>query len=228
MMLGLLALGSALGYGWSRWQLRATLLCNLDAAAQQRITAAVAEERRQIYADLHDDLGARLLELVYRAEQPELADLARHALMDLRDVVSRTRGEPGSLLQVLGEIELEAGRRLAQAEIELAWQQAEFADAALDASQSLQLFRIVREAVSNVIRHASARQLKIRVVRHAQAVRMELSDDGVGPSAQTRPGAGVASMRTRAEKLAGEITWRGATAGGTRVILSFPLASAAQ
>ena len=58
---------------------------------------AVTEERERIYRDLHDDVGAKLLSLVYRAQRPEDADLARSALRDLREVVSCTGADRFSL-----------------------------------------------------------------------------------------------------------------------------------
>lgn len=195
----------------------------VDPAAA--IEAAVARERERIHADLHDDLGAKLLELVYRAPDPQLADVARSALQDLRDVVSRSRGAHGTLLETLSEIELEAMRRLELAGIALDWQQPEdLIDHVLDRAQALHLFRIVREALSNVIRHAGAAQLTVKVHRSERALRLELTDDGGGLQPAGGAGAGTANMRARAAELQGRITWRGATSGGTRVILTLPLA----
>lgn len=211
---------------WAGWWLgRRRSLAPPAQAATDTIEAAVARERERIHADLHDDLGAKLLELVYRAPDPQLADVARSALQDLRDVVSRSRGAHGTLLQTLSEIELEAQRRLELAGIALDWQQPEdLADHVLDRAQTLHLFRIVREALSNVIRHAGAAGLAVRVHRSERALRLELTDDGAGLQPAAGAGAGQANMRARAAELHGRITWRGATAGGTRVILTLPLA----
>jgi signal transduction histidine kinase len=191
---------------------------------------AVSAERERIFADLHDDLGAKLLQLVYESSNPQQADLARSALQDLRDVVSRTRGCSGSLLEVLGEMEIEARQRLRAAQIELHWEQPEhIVDSPLDRAQSLHLFRIVREAISNVIRHAAASHLQVRVHWQPRGLNLEIVDDGTGLDQPTaaqgadQPGRGTANMRVRAQELEGRITWRGATAGGTRVILSLPL-----
>lgn len=213
--------GVALGLAWGRRRQRQVA----TPPAADSIDAAVARERERIHADLHDDLGAKLLELVYRAPDPQFADTARAALMDLRDVVSRSRGSSGTLLETLSEIELEASRRLDLAGITLDWQQPQdIGDRPLDRAQSLHLFRIVREAVSNVIRHAGAARLTVHVHPSRQALRLELTDDGAGLQAVAGAGAGTAGMRARAAQLQGNITWRGATAGGTRVILTLPLA----
>lgn len=184
---------------------------------------ALSAERERIYSDLHDDVGAKLLDLIYRAESPENAALARSALKDLRDVVSRARGEPASLLEALSEMEAEARTRLNAAEISLNWRQDDdIAERRLDAAQHLHLFRIVREAISNVIRHAQAQALSIRLAVVAQILRIEIKDDGVGMTGDG-DGRGKSNMRKRADELAGHITWRDGTLGGTRVLLSLPL-----
>lgn len=192
------------------------------AADATALAAAVQAERERIYCDLHDDLGAKLLELVYRAESTETAALARSALRDLRDVVSKTRGQAASLLESLSEIEQESRQRLALAEIELHWQQDEdLRERSLDGATHLQLFRILREAITNVIRHAQAEVLKVRVAEVSEILRIEIKDDGHG--SHQSDGRGKSSMRKRAEDLSGHITWRGGTEGGTRVLLSLPL-----
>jgi len=188
---------------------------------------AAAEERARIHADLHDDLGARLLEMVYAAPDQDSADRARALLQDLRDMVTRARGEPGTLGEVLADIQAEARRRLAAVEAGLAWQQPEdLPDPALDSASALHLRRIVREAISNALHHGGARSLRVRVqVVAGPELLLELTDDGsadlagVGAAA----GSGVRNMRDRARALDGEIDWRAGTLGGTKVLLRAPL-----
>jgi signal transduction histidine kinase len=229
MLLALcLALLTVLVAGIHLWRLRQALHASQRALAQHHDAqaAALATERERVYADLHDDLGAKLLQLVYQSENPEHADLARTCLQDLRDVVSRSRGCPGSLSQTLSNIEIEMRGRLARSELELDWEQAELpADPELTQAQALHLFRIVREGVSNAIKHSQAQHLSVRVKATEHMVFLQLSDDGVGMDAANAQHSGVVNMRQRAQALAGHITWKSATAGGTRVILSMPLAA---
>jgi len=187
---------------------------------------AIASERERIYGDLHDDLGARLLGLVHEATTPQQADRARALLQDLRDVVTRSRGTPGTLGDVLADIRAETAQRLTAAGIGLDWQLADdLPDPVLDTGRALHLYRIVREAVSNVIRHARARAVRIRVGIGADQLRLELTDDGSGMLAGAGPpGRGIDSMRERAAELEGDIDWRRGTAGGTKVLLTVPLA----
>ena len=74
--------------------------------------AAVIEERQRIYQALHDDLGAKLLDLVYSASTAEQADRAREALQILRDVVSQSSRPAAPLRATLDAIRSEAQQRL--------------------------------------------------------------------------------------------------------------------
>lgn len=197
-----------------------------QAQAKRLAALAAAEERERIYSDLHDDLGASLLQLVYRAPDEATADLARAALQDLRDVVSRSRGAPGSLLEVLGDIRREAAQRLAAVASELRWEQPDdLPEQALDPARALHLYRIVREAISNALRHAHARRLRVRIRVAGDQLALELTDDGEARlDARARPGRGMRSMQDRAERLHGDIRWTRGTEGGTKVLLTVPLA----
>ena len=181
---------------------------------------AVQDERERIYKDLHDDVGAKLLQLMHGAESPQQADLARAVLQDLRDVVSRSRRPPAPLLQLLGEIEAEARQRLAAAGAELAWEQEPaLPEVALDQAQTLHLIRIGREAISNALRHGQARWLRVRVFRLGPELMLEITDDGRYRPEQIGEGRGTATMRERAAGLGGDIRWDEGTLGGTKVIL---------
>ena len=193
------------------------------ANAPDRTEAAVAAERERIYHDLHDDLGARLLQLIYEAPDARQADLARAVLQDLRDVVSRSRGTPGNLEQVLSDIRVEASQRLAAVGASLRWEQPErLPSAALPPERALHLYRIVREAISNALRHAQARRLRMRIRASDHRLDVELTDDGAA-SAGPVGEAGVSGMRARADALHGDIAWLPGTEGGTKVLLTIPL-----
>lgn len=222
-----MVLGAALAGLVARRRLQAI------ARAQQAITEralreaaehAASAERERIYHDLHDDLGARLLQLVYRAPTPELADEARAALQDLRDVVSRSRGAAGTLVDVLGEIEVEARQRLAAAGIGLRWEAPEdLPELPLPRERALHLYRIVREAISNTLRHAQARGLRVRLRLLPEELALELTDDGSGGAVTASAEGGMTAMRERAEQLHGAIHWTRGTAGGTKLLLTVPL-----
>lgn len=191
-------------------------------------TQATLAERDRIYGDLHDDIGARLLGMIHTAESVEQADRARAALQDLRDVVTRSRGTPGSLSDTLADIGGETRQRLAAAGITLSWEiNDDMPDPELDTARALHLHRIVREAVSNVIRHARASHVRVRMKVLGEKLCLDLTDDGGGSDpVPMSKGRGLGNMRERAAKLAGGIDWRPGTQGGTKVLLTMPLGEA--
>jgi two-component system, NarL family, sensor kinase len=92
----------------------------------------------------------------------------------------------------------------------------------LPAAVEVAAYRITLEAMTNVVRHADARQARVRIdIR--DAVHIEVTDDGSGLPAVQRPGVGIASMRERAVELGGAFTVERAEPSGTIVRASIPL-----
>jgi signal transduction histidine kinase len=85
-------------------------------------------------------------------------------------------------------------------------------------------YRIVAEAVTNVIRHARARRCAVRLTRAEDRLAIEVSDDGVGfgPDGGGTAAVGLASIRSRVDELGGECEIR-TTATGTTVRAHLPL-----
>jgi len=207
-------------------QQQQSLLKGAEATRGLERAQAVEQERQRIYNDLHDDVGSKLLTLVHSAQTDQQADLARAVLQDLRDVVSRVSTGPCSLLQALAQIREEAEQRLEAMHSILLWQQDEqLPDPELDEAQSLHLFRISREAITNSLRHGHATQLRVRVRAVGQELILDYTDDGAGLTDAARAGRGSRSMRERAAELHGSIDWTAGTQGGTKVVLRFPLPS---
>src|SRR4051812_38342018 len=73
------------------------------AAQSEALRKAINEERRRPLADLHDDVGAKLVTLIHSLDNADHADLARAVLQDLRDVVSRSDIGPLTLLEALAQ-----------------------------------------------------------------------------------------------------------------------------
>ena len=185
------------------------------------------QERQRIYQNLHDDLGAKLLDLVYGAATPEQADRAREALQILRDVVSQSARPPGPLSASLDAVRAEAMQRLASLNMALDWQQAEdMPDPVLAQAQVLHLARIVREAISNALRHSGTQALRIRVSHLVGELVLDVTDFGDYAPQAIGEGQGTRNMREHAVGLGGDIVWDEATQGGTKVLLRVPLPAA--
>lgn len=192
---------------------------------------ASLEERERIYQDLHDDLGAKLLTLVYRAQDSNNAELARSALQDLRDVVSRAGTEHIPLTDAMADYRIECEKRLSDVHIQLVWQIEMKEDhLLLTQPQVLNLGRIIREAVSNVIRHAQASQVTVNLSRSDRHLLLSVSDNGIGLPAESarNKGRGLNNIQKRATLLGGEVHFEALPAGGLKLCLQLPLQAFAQ
>ncbi len=220
-----------LGYPWTAlaWMPVTTLVIGVlvhvermkqgqDAALrlshdEVRRLAAVAE-RERIGRDLHDLLGHTLAMVALKAdlaaklvdrdaaaagrEIGEVGDIARDALAQMRQAVSGIRAARIAA-------ELAAARLLLETDgIELDVAVAQDAlgeDLAPDAESALAL--VLREAVTNVQRHARARRARIELARDGGGVRLRVVDDGRGGAMV--PGTGIAGMRERLAALEGRL-----------------------
>ncbi|HAV65244.1 MAG TPA: hypothetical protein DCY13_23085 [Verrucomicrobiales bacterium] len=98
----------------------------------------------------------------------------------------------------------------------------------LSSDQSTVLYRIFQESLTNVVRHARATRVTVRLVRSEGSVRLEVSDDGVGMPASVRNHAsslGLLGMRERAAAVGGEVRFDSGAGKGTTVAVQLPLKS---
>lgn len=78
-------------------------------------------------------------------------------------------------------------------------------------------YRIVQEALTNVVRHAGARRVWVTVTRHAGVLTVRVADDGHGPSGDNVDGFGLIGMREGADAVGGRLDAGLSSAGGLRV-----------
>jgi len=99
-------------------------------------------------------------------------------------------------------------------------------DIALGEDRSIVLFRIVQESLTNVSRHANARNVEILLDHDAERIRLDVEDDGVGfdvDSARRKKTFGLLGIQERVIMLRGELRITSAPGHGTRVSVSMPL-----
>ncbi|MCX6078687.1 MAG: ATP-binding protein [Chloroflexi bacterium] len=94
--------------------------------------------------------------------------------------------------------------------------------AALSPMRTAHLMAIINEAMANIVRHADARNVKIKASDLGERLAIEIQDDGIGISSEARPGYGLSNMRDRARLLNGTLEFSGKGNRGTRVTLQIP------
>ena len=201
---------------------------SLAHLAELRVEQVTAQERKRIAADLHDDLGAKLLTIVHTSESDKISTLAREALEEMRLSVRGLSGKPMRLADAMADWRAETVARLSQANIEIDWRGlTEDTDQRLAARSFVQTTRILREAISNIIKHSGASQCKVRCGIREQEFGLVVQDNGNGISMELDGkldrGHGMASMKNRAKQMLGQCLVESGPGYGTVIRLTLPL-----
>jgi signal transduction histidine kinase len=203
--------------------------------ARERLVLAREEERRRLRRDLHDGLGPALAGLALKIDatrdeiQPDAAGAALlHSLKaDVQDAIADIR----RLVYALRPPALDELGLVAALQIQIAHYQQPGLQISLDAPAELPAlsaasevaaYRIITEALTNVVRHAQARRCQVRIAI-AHAIEIGVIDDGCGLARERRSGVGLVSMRERAEELGGWCVIEPAEGGGTHVRARLPV-----
>lgn len=187
---------------------------------------AVFRERRRIARELHDGLAQELAFIISRAHQ--LAVEREEPAAHIARAAERALGESRHAIATLAR-PLEAGldATVTQAAEEVAARERVMLELDLEAGVIVDdavhdaFMRIVREAVSNAIRHGNARVVLVRLARADDLV-LCIEDDGVGLGDGPGPGFGLISMRERAHALGGTLDVAPRRPNGVRVEVRLP------
>jgi signal transduction histidine kinase len=216
-----------------------------EAIRAEEARRQASEERLRIAQELHDVLAHDISLITVQAgvalhlldEHPEQArpaltvirDASRDALGELRSVLDILRmGEAAPRQPTAGLADLPAlVERTRSTGLDVAVDGVDAATAGgLPPGVDLAAFRVVQEAVTNVVRHAGAGRATIRFARRPGELVVQVDDDGRGPTRGDAPaggGRGIAGMRERARALGGRLEAGPRPGLGFRVRACFPL-----
>jgi len=210
-----------------------------------RLIDAQEEERARIARELHDDLGQRMALLQINVERfkqdtAELSSKARRELNNIAELTSECSSElhdishqlHPSRLDTLGlvatlrsfckEFSLQHHLRVQFAHQDVPEQ--------VPNDISLCLFRVVQEALRNVVKHSGATEVAVELARHGDQIDLCISDAGAGfdPAfAKVDAGLGLISMRERLRLVGGHLSIESEVSHGTRIRARTPLSSIA-
>lgn len=204
--------------------------------SRERLVTTREEERRRVRRDLHDGLGPTLAAISLNLEaarnllktDPQAADTllaglhaqAQGAIADIRRLVYDLRPPALDELGLVSAIREHAAQYKANG-LDVALQAPDTLPP-LPAAVEVAAYRIVQEALTNVIRHAAARTCVVRIAVN-RGLEVEVTDDGSGLPADVRAGVGLQSMRERAAELGGRCRVERRPGRGTRVSAWLPL-----
>jgi signal transduction histidine kinase len=214
----------------------------------RRVQRAVEEERRRIARELHDEFGQALTGLKF-----DLAWIGRRLAQSStstggEDLLNNVQAMSGSVNALLASVRAKAASlRPAMLDdlglvpalecIAATFQNRTGAHCAIDAAPELSsiklppevsaaLFRIAQELLTNVMRHAAASQVHMRLCQDGVTVTLEVIDNGKGitSGSMTRPQSfGLRGMQERASLLGGHFHIEGESGVGTRAYVSLPV-----
>ena len=168
-----------------------------------------SEERQRIAQDLHDDIGARLLTLMYQAQTPAMEEYIRLTLKDLKTLTRGLAAGEHRLTHAAGEWKADLSQRLAAAQVQLGWTFNHDRDLHLSMVQWSALTRVLRELVSNVLQHAHATHVSVQINLEGPVLLLRVADDGRGRAPDTwAHGLGLGGVRKRVKLIGGEVAWR--------------------
>lgn len=204
--------------------IKSTLENRVEALTAQRVGQFTELERRRIASDLHDDLGAKLLTIVHTVDASRFPHLAREALEEMRLSVRGLAGKAVRLDDAIADWRAETVARLEQAGIAAWWEPVDAVDSpVLSARTFMQLTRILRESVSNVIKHSGAKNCRIECAIVNGRLHVNVVDDGRGLEHDMNRGQGMAGMKRRAKRLDGQCLVESTPGAGVGIRLSVPL-----
>jgi two-component system NarL family sensor kinase len=205
-------------------------------ASKRDLERSHDDERRRVRRDLHDGLGPTLaslrlkLGLLQRQVDPPAASALEQLKADVSDAVREVRrivdGLQPSTVEDLGFVPAvrllvddvnRAGSGAGPAIVLTADDDVDELPAALAGAA----YRVVGEALANVVRHSRARRCEVSIRRNG-ALDLRISDDGVGFDPELVAGTGLRSIRTRVEELGGQTEVTARPGAGTTLVVKLP------
>ena len=222
----------------SRAAIAVDLSERVSSDALRRAVEAQEVERARLARELHDETGQALASILLglgHLEEAVETDEARQAAAELRELVVTTLQDVRRLAVELRPSALDdfglvpAVERLAATLAEQAGPvvdvEAQLGDTRLSPGAETALYRIVQEALTNVVKHASAQRVSITLVHKGATAVVVIEDDGNGfDPAETRPGAlGLVGMQERVALVGGRLTVESTPGGGTTLVAEVPV-----
>jgi signal transduction histidine kinase len=235
-----LAVLGLFGLAWASYRRRVSQLVRAQAEQEKftrRLIERQEQERKRIASELHDSLGQSLVIIKNRARQAqesvhspeetleqlvEITDSATEALAEVRQIaydlrpfqidrLGLTKAIDGLVRNVADASGLKISARL------------EGIDGVLPPGDEIGFYRVVQEALGNVVKHAQATEAEVTIRREAALVHLEIRDDGrgfvpgLGRSDAGKGGFGLIGMAERAKILGAALEIRSAPGHGTTI-----------
>ena len=205
---------------------------------QLEVDKKIQTERERISRDLHDNVGAQLINIIsgldlfdrYRKKEKEdqalrvlgsLKDEAQTSIGQLRDTIWALKSEENTPESLIEHLNTYLQKVESISELQVTTSIDSLAELDLTPSQSLNIFRIIQEAIQNIIKHAGASEVKLVAETDSSNAIITITDNGTFKAGGEGTNSGLANMKKRARDIGGDVEIKPSDAG-TSVVLKFP------
>lgn len=204
------------------------LMALINSASESRIAyeRGAKEERLRLAQDLHDDVGARLLSALVIADEKTRGKI-HEALHEIRAITSGMNGQESSVEDYMAQLRHESVHRLESAAIAVNWPLWLNAKSEIEIDSRVRkaLKSLMREAISNIIKHSKAKNVNIKITAKKCQLNILIADDGIGFEIENEirkeAGLGLSGAKMRVAALNGSLEI--INENGTKIMVSFPL-----
>ncbi|MGN9788148.1 sensor histidine kinase [Nonomuraea sp. ZG12] len=221
----------ATGYALRLHQDRADQTLRLQRAEAERV---LAEERTWLARNVHDSVGHHLTAIRLQAAAARrtrgdtsatraletISDLSLSALTEVRDLLRTLSEHPAALQPGTADLERLAGQ-LTSADRTITMSRSG-TEGVLPPAVDHTAYRVVQEALTNVVRHSTATKVTVHLRQNDRGLRIEVLDNGAPAQAAQAEGQGIRGMRERVRLLDGTLSAGPAETGGWRVRADLP------
>ncbi len=168
----------------------------------------VTAERSRIAQDIHDNIASQLFDALKSPELDRKDQKIRETMAEIREMIRCSSDSVLTLEESMGELRIETYERADAADLKLEWNCQGIASEQIAPGLRHALRSIIREAVSNVIKHANASVLKVSLGLDADALRLSIEDNGCGfdtGNQGCRKGEGLVNFERRLAAFAGSV-----------------------
>ncbi|WP_111671646.1 tetratricopeptide repeat-containing sensor histidine kinase [Algoriphagus litoralis] len=213
-----------------------------SALAQIETQNKLQEQRMLISRDLHDNIGAQLTFIISAIENLKyfepikeqltqrydtIANFTKQTITELRDTIWAMNSGEVTWEDLSGRIRdyiQKAGASASQISFDFEINDRIDQKATLASSSSIQILRVVQEAVQNAIKYSGADRLEIKIDSTGKEILVNIQDNGKGfVESEIKPGNGLYNMRKRAEELGGSLEIQSVEGSGTSILLIWPV-----
>lgn len=197
---------------------------------------SLQQERIRISRDLHDNVGSQLTYAIIKMdekakrnqdnEQHELAAVVRNTMNQLRETIWALKKENVRAEELSLRIMQYCRDHFKEEDVLCNYEPMIIVpDLQLSPARSLNLFRIVQEAIQNIQKHSRANQVRIRLEVNRTYIQLDIEDNGIGfdPSKLNEGHYGLQHISERAREIGAALEWKIPSGGGTILSLSLAL-----